>query len=38
MNCGMLAPGKHTHFKFAARRTTLRMTEEWKSLKYLLSS
>ena len=26
LNCGMLAPGKHIYFIFAARRTTLRMT------------
>ena len=29
LNCGMLAPGKHVNFRFAARSTMLRMTEEW---------
>jgi hypothetical protein len=30
----MLAPGKHIHFKFAARSTTLRMTEVPETLSF----
>ena len=36
MNCGMLATGKHIHFRFAARSTTLRMTWQWRWLSSLL--
>ena len=28
LNCGMLAPGKHVHLRFAARSTMLRTTDK----------